>query len=497
MLAATLTIFVGGCAVGPDFATPPAPDATTYTPEPVSERTVAADTDGGAAQHLQWGGDLPGAWWTLFGSADLSAMIDEAIANHPSIEAQQAALREAEQTLAAEQGTLFPTVSGAADRNRSKSNPALSGFPSTVPSFFSSVYGATLTVSYNLDLWGGERRSIEGMEAARDAERYALEASVLTLTSNLANQAITVASLRAQIAATIEIERSQTDQLALIRRRFALGSLTQADVLQQEALLAATNATLPGLDQQLALAQHQLAVLRGRLPADTPPAEFDLAAFVLPGELPVSLPSSLVRQRPDIRQQEALLHQASAEIGVATANMLPQIGLSGNFGGASTALAELLHGASNTWSLTGDVGQTLFDGGTLSAKRQAARAAFDQAAANYRGVVLTAFQSVADVLTALENDARALKAQTAALAAAKASLDLTSRRYAIGAVDEVTLLAAQQSYQTAKLAQVRATASRYQDTVLLFQALGGGWWNRDAAKSLRTAKAPIAMDHAE
>ncbi|HEX4376324.1 MAG TPA: efflux transporter outer membrane subunit, partial [Steroidobacteraceae bacterium] len=319
-----------------------------------------------------------------------------------------------------------------------------------------------------------------------EQQNFQLEASYLTLTSNVAAAAIQVAETRDLLEATQQIITLEDKQLTVIQRLVQLGSQTNAELLQQKGSLASVRATLPPLQQQLAVAEHQLAILTGRFPHDVTVPELKLADLKLPQDLPVSLPSSLVAQRPDIRAQAAVLHQASAAIGIATANMLPQLTLSGTFGGESLQFASLLEPGSNAWSLVGQVAQPLFEGGALRAKRRAAVDTFDQVSAQYQLTVLSAFQNVADTLTALNNDAQALNAQNDALADAQAGLDLIQKQYNIGTANYVSLLTAQQSYQQARLAYVRALGSRYTDTVTLFQALGGGWWHRKDAGTLPT-----------
>jgi NodT family efflux transporter outer membrane factor (OMF) lipoprotein len=293
-----------------------------------------------------------------------------------------------------------------------------------------------------------------------------------------------MASVREQIAATHEIIALEEKQLNLIQRQFDIGSRARADVLQQQSNLATVRATLPGLQQQLSVADHQLAVLVGRFPHDAEPVEFQLSSLKLPQDLPVSLPSALVEQRPDIKAQEMAMRQASALIGVATANMLPQLTLQASTGDESALLQSWISSSASVWSLATNLAQPIFEGGTLRAKRRAAIDAYDQASAQYRLTVLNAFQNVADSLTALENDALAVSAQFDAQTAAKASLDLIQRQYDAGAVGYVSLLTAQQTYQQARIAYVQAVAHRYTDTVTLFQALGGGWWNRGKSQSL-------------
>jgi NodT family efflux transporter outer membrane factor (OMF) lipoprotein len=471
-----LALALSSCAVGPNFKPPPAPATEGYASESLPPQTEATAVAGGQAQRFQFGRDLPGQWWTLFASTRLNALIAEAMANYPDIAAQQAALRAARENVRAQEGVFFPQFQGAGNAAREKVSGATIG--PGFPGFITSVYQANVQVSYTFDLFGGERRAVEGLQAQVEAQNFKLEASYLTLTTNVASTAIQLASVRDQIAATLEIIALEEKQLGVIQRQFELGSQTRADVLQQQSNLASVRATLPPLQQQLAAAEHQLAVLTGHFPRDAVRAEFSLSDLELPQYLPVSLPSSLVAQRPDIKAQEAMMRQASAAIGVATANMLPQLTLTGAYGGESLTFASLLTPGSNTWSIGAGITQPLFQGGTLRAKRRAAIDTYDESSAQYRLTVLQAFQNVADTLTALDNDAQALKSENDALNAAKASLDFIQRQYDDGAANYVTLLTAQQTYQQARIACVRAVASRYTDTVTLFQALGGGWWNR-------------------
>ncbi|MGH8206011.1 MAG: efflux transporter outer membrane subunit [Steroidobacteraceae bacterium] len=476
MMAIAMTLALAACAVGPNYRPPAPPPNHGYTAAGLPAQTASVGVAGGQAQRFDFGSDLPGAWWQLFGSSKLDALIQQAMLNYPDIAAQQAALRAAREQVRAEGGAFLPQFQGRMDATRQKISGAT--IAPGLPEFITSIFQANVSVSYAFDVFGGERRTLEGLQAQALAQNFELEASYMTLTFNVAATAIQLAAVHDQITATQAIIALENRQLAIATRRFQLGSQTRADVLQQQSNLATVRATLPALQQQQAAAEHALAVLTGHLPHDAAPLQLSLADLSLPQQLPVSLPSSLVAQRPDIRAQAAVVHQASAAIGVATANMLPQLTLSGSIGDESLRLANLIEPGSNVWTLAGGLAQPLFEGGTLRAKRRAAIDAFDQAAAQYRLTVLQAFQQVADTLTALDNDAQALKAQYEAVNAARASLDLIQRQYAIGAVDSVTLLTAQQSYQQDRVAYVRALASRYTDTVTLFQALGGGWWNR-------------------
>ena len=482
-LACAAGLAVTGCAVGPNFKLPSLPVTDGYSGGELPTTTETTDVASGNAQYFHLGRDLSGQWWTLFGSPKLDALIAEAMASYPDIAAQQAALHAASENARAEKGVFFPQIQGGANASRAKESGASIG--PGFPGFITNVFQATVNVSYTFDVFGGERRTLEGLQAQEQVQHFQLEASYLTLTSNIASTAIHLASVAGQIAATHEIVALETKQLAIIRRRFELGSQTRADILQQESNLGLVRATLPALEQQREVAEHALAVLTGHSPHDAAPAEFTLSDLTLPQDLPISVPSSLVAQRPDVRAQEAMMHQASAAIGVASANMLPQLTLTGSTGGDSLVAHTLFQPSSAVWSLAAGITQPVFEGGTLRAKRRASVDLYDQSVAQYRLTVLKALQNVADTLTALTHDAEALKAEYDALNSAKASLDLIQQQYDVGAVNYLSLLTAQQSYQQSRLAYVQAAASRYADTVMLFQALGGGWWNRSDTGALR------------
>jgi NodT family efflux transporter outer membrane factor (OMF) lipoprotein len=476
-LPGTVTaLALSACAVGPNYRPPAAPAVDGYTAEQLPPQTASTATPGGEAQHFELGRDLPGEWWTLFRAPQVTALVSQAMASYPDIAAQQAALREARENMWAAAGAFLPQFQGSGSANRSALNytTILPGLPTV----YSNSFQAAVNVSYTFDVWGKQRRTVEGLQAQAVQQSFELEASYLTLTANVVLGTIQVASTREQIAATHEIIDIEEKQLAVAKRRFELGIRTQSDVLQQQSSLDSVRATLPPLQQQLAAAEHSLAVLTGQLPKNAAPITLTLSDLTLPQDLPVSLPSSLVEQRPDIRAQTAALQAANAQIGIATANLLPQLTLTGSFGDQALTAAKLINPASNAWSLTGGITQPLFEGGTLRARRRAAVAAYEQSVAQYRLVVLHAFQNVADTLTALHNDAQALEAQRDSLEAARAGLELIQKQYQIGTTDYVGLLTAQQNYQQARLAVVRGTAARYTDTVTLFQALGGGWWNR-------------------
>jgi NodT family efflux transporter outer membrane factor (OMF) lipoprotein len=375
---------------------------------------------------------------------------------------------------------LYPKVDASASVTREKISGAAFGQPNARFSPF-TLYNASVNVSYALDFFGGARRELEALESQVDVQRFLLEGAYLTITSNIVTTAVKEASLRAQIQSLQEIMAAQQKQFDLVELQFKLGGAARTDVLAQRTQLAQTRATLPPLEKELAQTRYLLAAFAGRLPSEsTALPEFTLEGLQLPAELPVSLPSSLVRQRPDIRATEALLHAASAQVGVATANQYPQVNLTGSFGSMATSSSTLFTSGTGVWSLGAGLLQPLFHGGALSAQRRAAVAAYDQAVAQYRAAVLQAFQNVADVLRALDSDALTLKAQADADESARDSLELTQKQFQLGAVSYLSLLNAERQYQQTRIGLIQAQAARYADTAALFQALGGGWWNRDS-----------------
>ncbi|HYS56736.1 MAG TPA: efflux transporter outer membrane subunit, partial [Burkholderiales bacterium] len=353
-----------------------------------------------------------------------------------------------------------------------------------IPTNVFNLYNASVNVSYSIDLAGGARRELEALQAGIDFQRFQLEAAYLSLTGNIATTAFREASLREQIRATREIAESQERQVQLVEKQFALGAISRVDVLAQRAQLAQTRANLPPLEKALAQTRNQLAVLIGKFPGDAGLPQLDLSAFQLPQNLPLSLPSDLVRQRPDIRAAETVLHQTNARIGVAQALMFPQLTLSGSYGGAATSTPKLFDPGSRIWNIGAGLLQPVFHAGQLQARKRGAEAAYDQAFAQYQQTVLGAFQNVADVLFALEFDAVALKAQAEAEAAARESLEVTRGQLQFGGANYLALYNAQRQYEQAKIGLVQAQAARYADTAALFQALGGGWWQREGQDRL-------------
>ena len=476
---------LSACSVGPDFLQPKAPEQAGYTPETLAPQTSSADVAGGAAQRFLQAEDIPGQWWTLFHSATLNALIEEGLKANPDLAAAQAALRQANELAYADQGALFPTLSASGSATREKVSIASPGGVIVGPGGTTSglpplsLTTASLSVSYAADVFGGTRRQIESAEAQAAYERFQLEAIYLTFTSNAVNTAVTLASVHEQIKVTEDLIKILTDEVAVVQGRLDAGTASKADVLSQQSQLAQTKATLPPLQKQLVQARNQLMAYVGRFPNQDQGESFDLSSLSLPEALPVSLPSKLVEQRPDVTASAAQLHEASANIGVAIANQLPQFSITGQLGDSSGGFDKLFNPGTLLWNIGGSITQTIFDGGTLEHRKRAAVAAYDQAAAQYRSTVLTAFQDVANALRALQTDADTLEAQALAERAALESLDVSREQYRLGAADIFTLLNAEQTYQTAVLNRVRAQAARYSDTAALFQALGGGWWNRN------------------
>jgi NodT family efflux transporter outer membrane factor (OMF) lipoprotein len=473
----TVTALLSACAVGPDYKAPEAPAAAAYTEKPLVERTDSAPVQGGDAQRFQVGATISAEWWKLFGSPELDALIKTALAGQPTLVAAQAALRQAEENVNAQYAVLYPSVDAALSARRQRISGATFGNPSIPPSTF-NLYNASVNVSYQIDVAGGARRELEALRAGVDFQRLQVEATYLSLTANVATTAFREASLREQIRATREISEAQDNQLRLAEQQFKLGAISGSDLLGQRAQAAQTRATLPPLERALGQARNQLAVLIGKLPADAKLPELDFSNFRLPAELPLTIPSELLRQRPDVRQAEAILRQTNARIGVAEALMFPQLTLTGSYGTAALNSGDLFNPSTQLWNIGANLLQPIFHAGQLKAQKRGAEAAYDQAFAQYRQAVLVAFQDVADVLLALEYDAKALKAQAEAEAASRESLEVTQQQLKFGAASYVALFNAQRQYSLAKAALVQAQATRYADTAALFQALGGGWWNR-------------------
>jgi NodT family efflux transporter outer membrane factor (OMF) lipoprotein len=476
-IAVGALVALASCTVGPDFQKPTPPPVSGYTPDPLPPATASADVQGGEAQRFAVGADISAQWWTLYHSPALNTLIDRALKNSPTIQAAEASLRNALEIVYAQQGAYFPTIDGNFSPSRNKTSNAIAPVPSSNTNVY-SLYTAQLSLSYTPDVFGLNRRTVESLQAQAENQRFQLEAAYVTLSSNVVAAAIQEASLRAQIAATHEIIDVENQLLGLLHKQLELGAVAGLDVAAQEAALAQAEATLPPLQKQLDQQRDLLAVLAGAFPSEEPAERFELAGFQLPQELPVTIPSALVEQRPDVRAAQATLQSASAQIGVAVANRLPNLQLSALWGSQAVTSGGLFAPGNGIWTLGASLTAPLFDGFSLLHKERAARAAFEQAAAEYRGTVLTAFQNVADTLRALQSDADALRAQLNAQRAAKTQLDIARRQLELGAINYLSLLNAQQTYLQAVINLAQAQANRYADTAALFQALGGGWWNR-------------------
>lgn len=470
-----LSLLLGGCTLGPDFSPPPTPADAGYLPP--GQQEPAGRSDRPDPQAVAIGQQLRGDWWTLFQSPDLDRVVADAVGGNRNLAAAHASLGQAVQAAAAAGGALFPQIDATAQADRERINLAAYGIPGPSPVF--NLYQVGPTVSYALDLFGKNHRRAEQAEALAASQGYQLDAAYLSLTGNVVAQAVAIAALRAQIRATGDIVADDEQNLGLVQAAKAAGSATQVDVLHAETQLVGDRTLLPPLRQQLAVARHALAVLVGRTPAQWTPPDFDLDGFRLPRDLPVSLPSHLVRQRPDLLAAEAELHAASAAVGVATAARYPDITLSADFLQQATYPGHLWQEAASSVTAGGGLTGPLFHGGALAAGQRAAEAAYAAAGARYQQTVLAAFAQVADLLQALANDADECAAQDKAAAAAAESLRLTRFSYSAGNVGVLQVLDAQRQYQQARLGSVRARAQRYLDTAQLFLAMGGGWWAWD------------------
>jgi len=476
--AMTALAFGQGCAVGPNFHRPAAPQVRAYAPPPAFQPSTAPD-----AQHIVQGMDVPARWWTLFQSPALDGLVDQAIANNPDTAAAEAALRQARELLYAQRGAYLPTVSGSFDATRAR-NSATIAPPLADNSSIYSLYTAQLAVSYTPDVFGGVRRQVEAATARAESQAFQTQAAYLTLTANVVQAALQEASLREQIDATGRIIAAERELLALMQRQHKAGEIAGGDVAAQETALAQAEQSLPPLQKQLAQERDLLAVLGGRFPADGPSGTIEISALALPLQVPIGLPSTLVERRPDIRAAEANLHNASALVGVAVAARLPNITLSANGGSAAASLAGLASGPNAFWTLAGGLTEPIFDAGALRHQQKAAEAAYDQARDQYRSTVLQAFQNVADTLQALQLDDESLRAAQRAEAAGRRSLTIAQKQVQLGETSAFAVLNAEQAFHQASIALIQAQTARYTDTVALFQALGAGEWpSRSQASS--------------
>jgi NodT family efflux transporter outer membrane factor (OMF) lipoprotein len=461
-----------GCAVGPSFHHPDAPRVTQYSHGTEVTETASVQS---TAQKFELGKDVTADWWHLFRSSELDAVIREALANNPGLEAAKASLRASQDSLRSGYGIFFPAVDADAGATRERYTPAEIG--EKTPGTVFNLFTLSASVSYALDVFGGQRRLVEGLHAEVDVARADEQATYLALTSNIVNTVIARAAYRAEIQATQQLIELQKQQVRLGEVQAQAGTVPYSTVLSLRSQLASYEATIPQLEQKSAQSAHLLAALAGHVPAEWSAPDVSLDDLTLPGDLPVSLPSTLVRRRPDILAAEATAHAASANIGVATAAMLPSITLNGSAERASNSSSVLFPSNGRAWSIGADATAPLFQGGTLWFKRKAAVDNYRQSMALYRQTVLGAFEQVADSLRALDHDAQSLLAEDEALAAAEQALHLVQANYEAGLATYLDVLNADAQYHQAKIADLQAIAVRYQDTVALFAALGGGWWN--------------------
>ena len=505
-------ILLAGCAAGPDFRRPAAPVASGYTPQPLPLKTASAETLQGRAQVFVASRQIPRDWWSLFQSARLNALIERALKANPDIEAAQAALRQAQQNVIAQQGFFYPTVGVSYSPSRNKlagnsggNSPGMQGNGTLIQTYsnpagpkyngpaYYNFHVAQLTVGYVPDVFGMRRRQVESAQAQAEMQQMQLQATYITLASNVVAAAFQEASLRAQLAAVEKIISINRDNLAIMRHQVELGFLAEIDVAAGEAALAQAELALPPLRKQLEQTRDLIRALAGNTPDRDVPETFELSDLHLPEELPLSLPSTLVEQRPDVRVAEAQLHDASAQYGVAIANRLPQFSIIATMGGMASAPDWMFRAGGGFFSVIGNVAQTIFDGGTLRAQSRGAEQALIEAGAQYRGTVIAALQNVADTLHSIQSDADALKAATTSEQASKKLFELTRRQYQLGYVSYQNLLISEQNYQMNVIGLIQAQTARLGDTAALYQALGGGWWNQQDGKSVinSTAELPV------
>lgn len=463
---------ISGCAVGPDFATPASPEVSKYS----NELPDAASATASEQPLLQQSASIPAMWWQLFESEELEQLVALGLQQSPTLAAAKARLKAAKETFSADHSSiLFPAVDAGLNSSRQKISGAAFGNAGNGSLF--SVHNASVDVSYSLDLFGGGRRYLEFGLAQVEFESYQLEAAKNTLATNIVTAAISEASLRQQISALQEIITAEEEQLKVAELQLEIGVMARADLLSQRTAMAQRRTQLPALQKALAQTRHQLATLTGRLPGEAELPQFSFDTLTMPMAIPLTLPSTLTRQRPDVRAAEAALHQASVQVGIATANLYPNIGLSGSYGTEAVKFADLFSAGTAIWGLGAGVLQPLFRGGELHARKRAAVAKYEQAAAEYRGSVLAAFQDVADALLAIEMDGRQLQLQKQSEQMASETLKLVNLQHEQGAVSFLTLLNAQQQYQQARISLIQARATLYADSAALMYALGGGWWN--------------------
>ncbi len=461
---------IGGCTVGPRYRTPARPTVTSYTPQPLPAETASTEGPEGGAQHFNQQAAIPAEWWKIYQSPELDGMVNEALKNSPTLEQATARLKQAQEDVIARTGaTKYPTVTGNASVTEEQLNLAAFGIPFPNPSPFTLLNGS-VAVSYALDVWGANRHAIESFKAQRDYEAWQLEGARLMLAGNVVTASIRQAQIRRQIELMNKLLDVERKQLRIAEERERAGGVSDFDVRSQRTLVAQTEAAIPPLQLQLDTIDDQLAVLMGMSPAEANVEEISLASLHLPEELPLTVPSELVRQRPDIRAAEAQLHEASANVGVARANEFPQIVLTGSGGGLGTKFTS----GGDVWNVGGSLAAPIFNGGALQAEKRKAEDAYDEAAGAYRQTVLESFGQVADTLYATEHDAVTLKARGAAAEEAEGAYGIAAKRYEAGGISETSLLDAERQQLQTAVDRENAAASRLTDAATLFEALGGG-----------------------
>lgn len=478
VFAASCASILSGCAVGPNFSPPQPPEVARFTPEPLLSPRFNPEQPKIAGQRFIEGADIPTRWWAAFRSKPLNDLIRLAVDHNPTLQASEAAIRVANYNALAQRGLFFPQVSGNSTTSQTLLSNAGTVFGApldSVPQTHYSLVTHQATISFVPDVWGANIRAVENLDALTEQAQFQLEAAHLTLTANVVTAAIQEASLRSQIEGTEQVIKTEREILELLRKQLSAGYAAETDVLAQDAALAQVEQTLPPLRKQLAVQRDQLTALAGQFSADEVLQKFNLKRIELPRNLPVSLPSTLVRRRPDVRAAEAFMHSASAQIGMAIAARLPNFALTANGGTSGYNFAQSFTPGTGFYAVAGAVAAPIFDGFTLYHKQKSAEAALDEADAMYRQTVITAFQNVTDALRSLQQDTPAVQAAIRSEMATKKSLDLIRKQLVLGLINQGTLLTAQQAYFNAVIARVQAEATRLSDVAALFMALGGGW----------------------
>jgi NodT family efflux transporter outer membrane factor (OMF) lipoprotein len=462
---------LASCAVGPNFHQPKPPDTSAYL-HPTSD-TAPVQAEKQDLQNISQGAELAGEWWRLFHSAQLDEVVRTSMVGSPTLLAANATLAQAREEVAVARGAFLPGVNAAAGAQRSGAGAVRSAGTGAT----ANLYSIGLSTSYSPDVFGGTRRAVEQQQALADFQRNELAAAYLTLTGNVVNEVLMIASTRLQIETTEELIASDRKNLALTQREFDVGIIPRSDVLTADSQLAADLAQLPSLHKQLDQAYDALAVLAGRAPSDWQVQPFDIDQFTLPRDIPLSLPARLVRQRPDVLAAAAQLHAASAAIGVAVAQEFPDISLSASITREALRTADLFHQFNTLWAAGGSLTQPIFKGGALRAQVRAARDAYRASAATYQAVVLEGLGQVADDLWALRYDAQILTVDRHSMEVALLALKLQQQSYSVGTTTVLNLIAAERAYAQARLSYASARVQQFSDSASLLTALGGGWWN--------------------